>query len=147
ENFQVYSNPLFEFNDDFTSSNKNPLFNEIVEDVENENSNVLDPDELVLLNTHLTDKGECSVPEDDSDEIDTFLAMEVSSNFEEGYFDLEGELIFLENLLSDDTTHNFAPEVISDDEPNQTESIHNTSITFSPRSDPLHHEFAGELIL
>ncbi|GJR24061.1 putative reverse transcriptase domain-containing protein [Tanacetum coccineum] len=84
--------------------------------------------------------------EDDIDEIDAFLAMEVSSNFEEGYFDSEGDVIFLENLLSDDTTHNLAPEVISDHEPKQDESIHNTSITFSPRSDPLHHEFAGELI-
>ncbi|GKB66142.1 hypothetical protein Tco_0927554 [Tanacetum coccineum] len=73
-----------------------------------------------------------------------FLAMEVSFNFEEGYFDSEGDVIFLENLLSDDTTHNLAPEVISDHEPN--ESIHNTSITFSPRSDLLHHEFASELI-
>ncbi|GKA34027.1 hypothetical protein Tco_0720456, partial [Tanacetum coccineum] len=82
----------------------------------------------------------------DIDEIDAFLAMEVSSNFEEGYFDSEGDVIFLENLLSDDTTHNLAPEVISDHEPKQNESIHNTSITFSPRSDPLHHEFAGELI-
>ncbi|GKA37963.1 hypothetical protein Tco_0724528 [Tanacetum coccineum] len=44
-------------------------------------------------------------------------------------------------MLSDDTTHNFAPEVISDHE-----SIHNSSITFSPRSDPLHHEFVGELL-
>ncbi|GJW67071.1 hypothetical protein Tco_0121495 [Tanacetum coccineum] len=78
------------------------------------------------------------------DEIDAFLAMEVSSNFEEGYFDSEGDVIFLENLLSDDTTHNLAPEVISDHEPN--ESIHNTLITFSLRSDPLHHEFAGELL-
>ncbi|GJU34137.1 reverse transcriptase domain-containing protein [Tanacetum coccineum] len=146
ENFQVYSNPLFEFDDDFNSSNENPLFNEKEEDVENENSNVSDSDESVLLNTPLTDKVECFAPEDEIDEIDTFLAMEVSSNFEEGYFDSEGDVIFLENLLSDDTTHNLAPEVISDHEPKQNESIHNTSITFSPRSDPLHHEFAGELI-
>ncbi|GJY88465.1 reverse transcriptase domain-containing protein [Tanacetum coccineum] len=146
ENFQVYSNPLFEFDDNFNSSNENPLFNEIDEDVENKNSNVLDSDEPVLLNTPLSDKVECSDPEDDIDEIDAFLAMEVSSNFEEGYFDSEGDVIFLENLLSDDTTHNLAPEVISDHEPKQNESIHNTSITFSPRSDPLHHEFAGELI-
>ncbi|GKE83119.1 hypothetical protein Tco_1553119, partial [Tanacetum coccineum] len=142
ENFQVYSNPLFEFDDNFTSSNVNPLFNEMDEDVVNKNSNV--SDEPVLLNTPLTDKVECFAPEDDIDEIDAFLAMEVSSNFEEGYFDSEGDVIFLENLLSDDTTHNLAPEVISDHEPN--ESIHNTSITFSPRSDPLHHEFAGELM-
>ncbi|GKA10062.1 reverse transcriptase domain-containing protein [Tanacetum coccineum] len=46
-----------------------------------------DSDEPVLLNTPLSDKVECSDPEDDIDEIDAFLAMEVSSNFEEGYFD------------------------------------------------------------
>ncbi|GJX65616.1 reverse transcriptase domain-containing protein [Tanacetum coccineum] len=108
ENFQVYSNPLFEFDDNFNSSNVNPLFNEMVE--ENENSNVSNSDEPVLLNTPLSDKVECSDPEVDIDEIDAFLAMEVSSNFEEGYFDSEGDVIFLENLLSDDTTHNIAPE-------------------------------------
>ncbi|GKE80342.1 reverse transcriptase domain-containing protein, partial [Tanacetum coccineum] len=110
ENFQVYSNPLFEFDDNFTSSNVNPLFNEIDEDVEIENSNVLDSDEPVLLNSPLTDKVKSFALKDDIDEIDAFLAMEVPSNFEED------------------------------------ESIHNTSITFSPRSDPLHHEFAGELM-
>ncbi|GKB48060.1 reverse transcriptase domain-containing protein [Tanacetum coccineum] len=146
ENFQVYSNPLFEFDDDFNSSNENPLFNELDEDVENKNSNVLDSDEPFLLNTHLSDKVECSNPEDEIDEIDDFLAMEVSSNIEEGYFDSEGDVIFLENLLSDDTTHNLVPKVILDHELEQNESIHNTSITFSSRSDPLHHEFAGELI-
>ncbi|GKD62220.1 hypothetical protein Tco_1299729, partial [Tanacetum coccineum] len=140
--FQVYSNLLFEFDDNFTSSNVNPLFNKMDEDVENKNSNVLDSDEPVLLNTPLSDKVESFAPEDDIDEIDAFLAMEVSSNFEEGYFDSEGDIIFLENLLSDETTHNLVPEVISDHEPEQNES----SITFSPRSDPLNHEFAGELI-
>ncbi|GKF25214.1 reverse transcriptase domain-containing protein, partial [Tanacetum coccineum] len=34
ENFQVYSNPLFEFNDNFKSSNVNPLFEENDKDVE-----------------------------------------------------------------------------------------------------------------
>ncbi|GKA38948.1 hypothetical protein Tco_0731499 [Tanacetum coccineum] len=146
ENFQVYSNPLFEFDDNFNSSNINHLFNEMVEDVENENSNVSNSDEPVFFNTPLSDKVECYDSEDDIDEIDVFLAMEVSSNFEEGYYDSEGDVIFLENLLSDDTTHNLAPEVISDHEPKQIESFHNTSITFSPRNDPLHHEFAGELL-
>ncbi|GJW62289.1 hypothetical protein Tco_0111624 [Tanacetum coccineum] len=105
-------------------------------DVVNKNSNVLDSNEPVLLNTPLSDKVECSDPEDDIDEIDAFLAMEVSSNFEEGYFDSEGVATFLDNLLNDDTTHNLAHE------PEQNE----TSITFSPRSDPLHHEFTGELL-
>ncbi|GJR86280.1 reverse transcriptase domain-containing protein [Tanacetum coccineum] len=146
EIFQIYSNPLFEFNDNFTSSNVNPLFNEKDEDVENENTNVSNSDEPVLLNTPLSDKVECSDPEVDIDEIDAFLAMEVSSNFEEGYYDSEGDVIFLESLLSDDTTHNLAPEVISDHEPKKNEPIHNTSITFSPSNDPLHHEFADELL-
>ncbi|GJR84512.1 hypothetical protein Tco_0155297 [Tanacetum coccineum] len=57
-------------------------------------------------------------------------------------FLLEGDAIFLEKSISDDTTHNLAPEVISDHEPEQNES----SITFSPRSDHLQHEFVGELI-
>ncbi|GJV55226.1 reverse transcriptase domain-containing protein [Tanacetum coccineum] len=73
--FQVYSNPLFEFDDNFNSSNVNPLFNEMVEDVKNKNSNVSNSDKPVLLNTPLTDKVEYDI-----DEIDAFLAVEVSSN-------------------------------------------------------------------
>ncbi|GJZ50020.1 reverse transcriptase domain-containing protein [Tanacetum coccineum] len=137
-NFQDHSNPLFEFDDNFKSSTINPLFDEMEEDVEIKNSNV--SDEPVLLNTPLSDKVECFAPEDNNDEIDAFLAMEVSSNFEEGYFDSEGDVTFLDNLLSDDTTHNLVSEVISDHEPEQNGS----SITFSPRSDHLHHEFARE---
>ncbi|GKA55445.1 reverse transcriptase domain-containing protein [Tanacetum coccineum] len=143
------SDNLEEFADELTllkKSNVNPLFNEIHEDVENKNSNVSNSDEPVLHNTPLSDKVECSDPEDDIDEIDAFLAMKVSSNFEEGYFDSERDVIFLENLLSDDTTYNLTPEVNFDHEPKQNESIHNTSITFSPRSDPLYHEFVGELL-
>ncbi|GJZ66611.1 hypothetical protein Tco_0623307 [Tanacetum coccineum] len=114
-------------------------------DDETEQSNVSNSDSS-FLNKPLSDKVECSDPEVDIDEIDAFLAMEVSSNFEEGYYDSEGDVIFLESLFSNDTTHNLSPEVIFDHEPKQNESIHNTSITFSPRSDPLHHEFAGEII-
>ncbi|GKA33341.1 reverse transcriptase domain-containing protein [Tanacetum coccineum] len=124
ENFQDHSNPLFEFDDNFKSSTINPLFDEKEEDVEIKNFN-----EPVLLNTPLSDKVECFAPEDNNDEIDAFLAMEVSSNFEEGYFDSEGDVTFLDNLLNDDTTHNLASKVISDHEPEQNES----SITFSPR--------------
>ncbi|GJX27204.1 reverse transcriptase domain-containing protein [Tanacetum coccineum] len=139
-NFQDHSNPLFEFDDNFKSSTINPLFDEMEEDVEIKNSNIFN--EPVLLNTPLSNKVECFALEDDNDGIDVFLAMEVSSNFKEGYFDSEGDVTFLDNLLSDDASHNLASEVISDHEPEQNES----SITFSPRSDPLHHEFAGELL-
>ncbi|GJZ87744.1 hypothetical protein Tco_0659354, partial [Tanacetum coccineum] len=118
--------------------NLNNLFDEIEENVKIKNSNV--SDEPVLLHTPLSDKVECFAPEDNNDEIDDFLTMKVSSNFEEGYFDSERDVSFLDNLLSDDASHNLASEVISDHEPEQNES----SITFSPRSDPLYHEFAGE---
>ncbi|GJR83408.1 hypothetical protein Tco_0154193 [Tanacetum coccineum] len=118
----------------------------MVEDVVNENSNVSDSNKPLLLNTPLSDKVKYFNPRDNIDEINVFLAMEVSSNFEEGYYDSEGDIIFLKSMLSDDTTHNLAPEVISDHEPKQNESIHNLSITFSPRNDPLNHEFAGELL-
>ncbi|GKF67758.1 hypothetical protein Tco_0197437, partial [Tanacetum coccineum] len=108
------------------------------EDVEIKNSNI--SDKLVFLNTPLSNKDECFAPEDDNDEIDEFLAIEVSSNLEEGYFDSEGDIAFLDNLLSNDDSHNLDSKVTSDHEPEHNES----SIIFSPRSDPLHHEFAGE---
>ncbi|GJT74755.1 hypothetical protein Tco_1041480 [Tanacetum coccineum] len=136
ENFQVNSNPLFELDDNFKSSSMNPLFDEMEKNVEIKNSNVFD--KPVLLNTPLSDKVECFALEENNDEIDDFLAMEVSSNLEKGYFDSEGDIAFLDNLLSDDD--NLASKVISDHEPEQNES----SNTFSPRSGPLHHEFAGE---
>ncbi|GJV11146.1 hypothetical protein Tco_1352687 [Tanacetum coccineum] len=49
-NFRIYSNSLFEFDDNYNSSNINPLFKEILEDVESEDSNV--SNEPVYL-THL----------------------------------------------------------------------------------------------
>ncbi|GJY62151.1 reverse transcriptase domain-containing protein [Tanacetum coccineum] len=147
ENFQVYSNPLFEFDDNFNSSNENPLFDEMVEDVVNENSNVSNSDEPVLLNTPLSDKVECFNPGGDNDKIDAFLAIEVPIHIE-GYFDSEGDVTYLESLLSDDTTHNLSPKEIFDHEPQQlrNEPENEPLITFSPKSDPLHHEFTGELI-
>ncbi|GKE25367.1 hypothetical protein Tco_1436879 [Tanacetum coccineum] len=126
-NFQDHLNPLFEIDDNFKSSTINPLFDEIEEDVEIKNSNVFDE----------PDKVECFVSKDEIDEIDAFLAMEVSSNFEEGYFDSEGDVTFLDNPLSDDASHNLASEVIFDHEPEQNES----SITFSPRNDREFEEY------
>ncbi|GKE66477.1 reverse transcriptase domain-containing protein [Tanacetum coccineum] len=59
-NFQVHSNPLFEFDDNFKSSTIIPLFVKVEEDVEIKNSNIFD--EPVLLNTPLSDKVECFAP-------------------------------------------------------------------------------------
>ncbi|GJZ36827.1 hypothetical protein Tco_0583018 [Tanacetum coccineum] len=46
----------------------------------------------------------------DNDEIDAFLAIKVPTYIEEGYYDSEGDVLYLESLLSDDTTHNLSPE-------------------------------------
>ncbi|GJU99471.1 hypothetical protein Tco_1328742 [Tanacetum coccineum] len=94
------------------------------------------------------DKAECFDPGGDNDKIDAFLAIEVPTYIEEGYYDSEGDVLYLESLLSDDNTHNLSSEVFFDHEPQhiKNESDHDTLITFSPKSDPLHHEFAGELI-
>ncbi|GJR93026.1 reverse transcriptase domain-containing protein [Tanacetum coccineum] len=201
----TFSNPLFEFDVNFISSDINPLFDEVLEDIECKDSYDSNLDESTFLVTPLSDsnKDECLTPGDDieillhhdpstpmksiasilegfideqpfeendnlfdlecktndwkrilydapideaecfdpggnNDEIDAFLAIEVPTYIKEGYYDSEGDVIYLESLLSDDTTHNLSPEVFFDHEPQ-----HNT---FSPKSDPLHHEFTGELI-
>ncbi|GJV25717.1 reverse transcriptase domain-containing protein [Tanacetum coccineum] len=201
----TFFNPLFEFNDEYVSSDINPLFDEVLEDIECKDSYDSNLDESTFLVTPLSDsnkdecltlgddiefllhhdpstpmksiasiiegfiddplfeenddlfdlecktndwkrilydapidEAECFDPGGDDDEIDAFLAIEVPTYIEEGYYDSEGDVIYLESLLSDDTTHNLSPEVFFDHEPQHD--------TFSPKSDPLHHEFTGELI-
>ncbi|GKB35148.1 hypothetical protein Tco_0880090, partial [Tanacetum coccineum] len=90
---------------------------------------------------------ECFDSGGDNDEIDAFLAIEVPT-YNEGYYDSEGDILYLESLLSEDTTHNLSPKVFFEYEPQQlrNKAENKPLITFSPKSDPLHHEFTGELI-
>ncbi|GJR01419.1 reverse transcriptase domain-containing protein [Tanacetum coccineum] len=117
ENFQVYSNPLFEFDDSYNSSNINPIFKEMLEDVESKDSNVSNFDEPVLLNTPLFDEDECFDSGGDNDEIDACLAIKISKYIKEGYYDSKGDVFYLDRLLIDNTTHNLFPEVLFDHEP------------------------------
>ncbi|GKA64085.1 reverse transcriptase domain-containing protein [Tanacetum coccineum] len=187
----TFSNPFFEFDVNFISSDINHLFDEVLEDIDCKDSYDSNLDESTFLVTPLSNsnKDEClasgddieillhhdpSTPmksvafilegfindplfeenddlfdlECDNDEIDAFLAIEVSTNIEEGYYDSEGDVFYLESLLSDDTTHNLSPKVFFDHEPQniKNESDHDTLITFSPKNDPIHHEFAGGII-
>ncbi|GKE68773.1 hypothetical protein Tco_1526845, partial [Tanacetum coccineum] len=93
ENFQVYSNSLFEFDDKYNSSDINPLFNKTLEDVENEDSNVSNFDE-----------DECFDP---GGKIDKFNA------FMDAYNDSEGDVL----EILHNTTHNLSPEVFLDHDP------------------------------
>ncbi|GKB81815.1 hypothetical protein Tco_0948710 [Tanacetum coccineum] len=71
ENFKIYSNPLFEFDDVYISSDVNPLFNEVLEDIESKDSYVSKLDEPDLLVTPLSklNEDECFDPGGDVDEI------------------------------------------------------------------------------
>ncbi|GJQ93696.1 hypothetical protein Tco_0004835 [Tanacetum coccineum] len=171
----TFSNPLFEFDVNFKSSDINPLFDEDEclapgDDIEillhhdpstpmksiasilegfiddppfEENDDLFDLEckmndwKRILYDTPI-DEAECFNPGGDNDEIDAFLAIEVPMYIEEGYYDSEGDVIYLKSLLSDDTTHNLSPEVFFDHEPQhiKNESDHDTLITFSPKSDP-----------
>ncbi|GKG13077.1 hypothetical protein Tco_0350037, partial [Tanacetum coccineum] len=122
----------------FNSINENPLFNEMEEDIEIENSKVFD--EPILPHTLFPDKVECFNPGGDNDEINAFLAIEVPT-YIEGYYHSEGDVLYLESLLSDDTTPNLSPKVFRNEPENEP------LVTFSPKSDPLHHEFTGEIIM
>ncbi|GKC98707.1 hypothetical protein Tco_1168982, partial [Tanacetum coccineum] len=92
-------------------------------------------------------EAECFNSGDNNDEINAFLAIEVLT-YIEGYYDSEGDVTYLESLLSEDTTHSLSSEVFFDYEPQQlrNEPENEPLITFSPKSDPLHHEFTGEII-
>nr|GEY12622.1 hypothetical protein [Tanacetum cinerariifolium] len=69
-------------------------------------------DEPVLLVTPLFDSNEdeCFDPGGDVDEINAF---DIPLDSKDGYYDSEGDVLYLESLLSDDTTPNLHPEVDS----------------------------------
>ncbi|GJT67408.1 hypothetical protein Tco_1018888 [Tanacetum coccineum] len=119
ENFKIYSNPLFEFDEEYIPSDVNPLFNKVLEDIENKDSYVSNLDEPALLVTPLSDanEDECFDPGGDIDEIDAFLDIDVSMNIEDDYHDSEGDIIYLESLLINNTTHNLPPKVFLDHDP------------------------------
>nr|GFA26910.1 hypothetical protein [Tanacetum cinerariifolium] len=108
ENFKIYLNPLFEFNDKYISNDVNPLFNEVLEDIKTKDSYVPNLDKPALLVTPLFDpnEDECFDPGGDIDEIDSFLDIDVSMNIKDGFHDSEGDIIYLESLLINDTIPN-----------------------------------------
>ncbi|GJV12703.1 hypothetical protein Tco_1354244 [Tanacetum coccineum] len=100
---------------EYISSDINPLYNKVLEDIKSKDSYVSNLDESALLVTPLSDanEDECFDPRGDIDEIDA----DVSTDIEDGYHDSEGDVIYLECLLTNDTTHNIPPEVFLDHDP------------------------------
>nr|GEY09581.1 hypothetical protein [Tanacetum cinerariifolium] len=58
ENVKIYSNPLFEFDDEYISSDVNPLFDKVLEDIECKDSFDSNLDESTFLVTPLFDSNE-----------------------------------------------------------------------------------------
>nr|GEY22934.1 hypothetical protein [Tanacetum cinerariifolium] len=127
DNVKIYSNPLFEFDDEYISSNVNPLFDEVLEDIERKNSYDSNLNKPALLVTHLFDsnKDECFDPGGDVDEINAF---DIPSDFEDGYSNSEGDVLYLESFLSDDTTLNLPPEVFLDRDTRSLSDINDLKI-------------------
>nr|GFA03738.1 hypothetical protein [Tanacetum cinerariifolium] len=72
-------------------------------------------------------------PGGDIDEID---AIDIPLDFEDVYYDLEGDVLYLESLLSDDTTPNLPPEEFLDCDPRSLSDINDLKImvkVFDPR--------------
>ncbi|GJT39561.1 hypothetical protein Tco_0939426 [Tanacetum coccineum] len=116
ENFMTFSNPLFEFNEKYISNDVSPLFDEVLENIECKDSYDSNLDESALLVTPLSDanEDECFDPEGVIDEIDVFLDMDISTDIENGYHDSEGDIIYLDSFLIDDTSPNLPPGVFLD---------------------------------
>nr|GEU71066.1 hypothetical protein [Tanacetum cinerariifolium] len=154
DNVKIYSNTLFEFNDEYISSDVNPLFDEVLEDIECKVSYDSNLDKPTLLFTPLFDsnKDECFAPGDDVelllyrelsipkmsfisiieggdiDEIDAFLNMDVSTDIEDGYYDSGGDVLYLESLLNDDTTPTSPPDIFVDHDPRSLNDINDLKI-------------------
>nr|GEV61508.1 copia protein [Tanacetum cinerariifolium] len=105
DNVKIYLNPLFEFDDEYIFSDVNPLFDEVLKNIESKDSYDSNLDEPNLLVTPLFDanKDECFDSGGSDDEINVL-------DCEYGYYDSEGDILYLESLLSDDTTPNLPHE-------------------------------------
>ncbi|GJU32966.1 hypothetical protein Tco_1176555 [Tanacetum coccineum] len=112
-NSVTFSNPLFDSNDDFSSSKDESLPEE--DDIESKDSYVSNLNEEALLVTHLSDanEDECFNPGGDINEIDA----DVFTDIEDGYHDSERDIIYLESLLINDTIPNLHLVVFLDHDP------------------------------
>ncbi|GKB69541.1 hypothetical protein Tco_0930953 [Tanacetum coccineum] len=98
----------------------------VLEDIENKDFYVSNLDEPILLVTPLSDanEDECFDLGGDIDKINAFLDMDVSTDVEDGYYDSEGDIIYLESLLIKYTTHNLPLEMFLDLDPRSLKDEH-----------------------
>ncbi|GKA19371.1 hypothetical protein Tco_0699286 [Tanacetum coccineum] len=64
----------------------------------------------------------------DIDEIDAFLDIDIPTNIKDDFYDSKGDVLYLESLLSDDTTPSPPPEVFLDRDPRSLRDINDLKI-------------------
>nr|GEY84122.1 hypothetical protein [Tanacetum cinerariifolium] len=143
----TFSSPLFNLNDDFTSSDDESLSDEDVPEdnnIENKDSYDSNLDEPDLLVTPFFDvnEDECFDPGGDTDEIDAFLDIDISMDINDGYHDSEGDIIYLKSLLTNETIPSLPSEVFLD---HDTKSLKDKSVIDDSKNmvkifDPRIHE-------
>ncbi|GJY81254.1 hypothetical protein Tco_0494005 [Tanacetum coccineum] len=103
-NSVTFSNPLFDSNDDFISSDDESFPDEdVLEDIESKDSYVSNLDEQALLVTHLSELNEDECFDPGGDEIEACLTSDsISPGIDGANFDPEGDILLLEKLLNDD---------------------------------------------
>ncbi|GKC33638.1 putative reverse transcriptase domain-containing protein, partial [Tanacetum coccineum] len=108
ENFKIYSNPLFEFDKEYISSDINPLYNEVLEDIESKDSY---DDEPALLVTHLSELNEDECFDPGGDEIKACLTSDsIPPRIDGADFDPERDILLLEKLLNHDPSSPLPPK-------------------------------------
>ncbi|GJS41780.1 hypothetical protein Tco_0566823 [Tanacetum coccineum] len=131
ENFKIYLNPLFEFDDKYISSDVNPLFNEVLEDIESKDSYVSNLDEQALLVTHLSELNEDKCFDPGGDEIEACLTSDsIPPGIEGADFDQEGDILLLEKLLNDDISFSLPPKELYFEDLKMIKSSINTPSDF-----------------
>ncbi|GKC50030.1 hypothetical protein Tco_1072775 [Tanacetum coccineum] len=146
----TFSNLLFKFDVNF----HNPLFDKELKGIECKDSYDSNLDESTFLVTPLSDsnKDEIYSKNDNPPFKENEFDLKCKTNDEDKCFnpggDNDKDLMLLCYRSSYDTTHNLSPRMFFDHEPQQlrNELENEPLITFSPKSDPLHHEFTGEII-
>nr|GEZ37891.1 hypothetical protein [Tanacetum cinerariifolium] len=110
----TFSNSLFNFNDDFTLCNDNLLFDEEFKDISS-----LDPPKLAtLIYKPLGNLDSMSRSLETSDfnleELTAEIGLDdsIPTEIDDGYYDSEGDILFLEHLLIEETFFDPTPAVL-----------------------------------
>ncbi|GKB22223.1 hypothetical protein Tco_0856146 [Tanacetum coccineum] len=112
---KIYSNPLFKFDDECISSDVNPLFIEVLDDIESKDSYVSKLDEPDLLVTPLSKLNEDECFDSGGnfvlEEIEACITSDlIPPGIDDDDFDPEGDILLLEKLLNDDPSSPLPPK-------------------------------------